>query len=126
MSINLHDRVTFVSRHNGQTPQQIHDMTRVVGVETVDELIEQTIPNSIRRSGDLKLPKPLSEYDYLKRLRTVAAKNKVFNSFIGQGYYGCVVPPVIQRNILENPGWYTAYTPYQADIAQGRVEALLN
>jgi len=126
MSINLHDRVTFVSRHNGQTPQQIHEMTRTVGVKTVDELIEQTIPNAIRRSGDLKLPQPLSEYDYLKRLRTVAAKNKVFNSFIGQGYYGCVVPPVIQRNILENPGWYTAYTPYQAEIAQGRLEALIN
>jgi len=126
MSINLHDRVTFVSRHNGQTSEQIHEMTRVIGVNSVDELIEQTVPNSIRRKGDLKLPQALTENDYLKRLRTVADKNKVYNSFIGQGYYNCVVPAVIQRNILENPGWYTAYTPYQAEIAQGRLEALIN
>ena len=114
MSINLHDRVSFVTRHNGPSPEQIEEMTRAIGVKSVDELIDQTIPASIRKQQDLMLPKPLNEYEYLNRLRGVAGRNKVFKSFIGQGYYNCVVPSVIQRNILENPGWYTAYTPYQA------------
>jgi glycine dehydrogenase len=126
MSINLNDRVQFVSRHNGQTPEQIKEMTREIGVNSVDELINQTIPSTIMRKGGMNLPAPLNEFEYLNRMRQVAAKNKVFNSFIGQGYYNCIVPSVILRNILENPGWYTAYTPYQAEIAQGRLEALIN
>ena len=126
MSINLNDRVSFVSRHNGQTPEQINEMMRQIGVKSVDELIEQTIPASIMRKGGMNLPNPLNEFEYLNRMRKVAAKNKVFTSFIGQGYYNCIVPNVILRNILENPGWYTAYTPYQAEIAQGRLEALIN
>jgi glycine dehydrogenase len=126
MSINLQDRVSFESRHNGQTPEQINEMIRIIGVNSVDELIDQTIPASIMRKGSMNLPAPLNEFEYLNRMRQVASKNKVFNSFIGQGYYNCIVPSVILRNILENPGWYTAYTPYQAEIAQGRLEALIN
>lgn len=101
-------------------------MAKYIGVESVDELINQTVPKAILKKKPLDLPEALNEFEYINRLRKIAAKNKVYNSFIGQGYYNCVVPAVIQRNILENPGWYTAYTPYQAEIAQGRLEALVN
>src|SRR5205823_3287803 len=97
-----------------------------LGFSSLDELIEATIPRRIRWREGLNLPKGLTELEVLTYFRALAAKNQVFRSFIGMGYSDCVTPPVIQRNILENPGWYTQYTPYQAEIAQGRLEALLN
>jgi glycine dehydrogenase len=116
----------FVNRHNGPSEQDINAMLRKINARSVDELIDQTIPAGIRLQQPLNLPDGLSEYAYHQHLRGIAAKNKLFKSYIGLGYYDTIVPPVIQRNILENPGWYTAYTPYQAEIAQGRLEALLN
>lgn len=126
MNINLNDRVAFERRHNGPDQTQIDDMLQTIGVSSLDQLIDQAIPAPIRKKRELNLPPALNEFEYLNHMKAVASKNKVFNSFIGQGYYNCVVPTVIQRNILENPGWYTAYTPYQAEIAQGRLEALIN
>ena len=96
------------------------------GANSIDELIDQTIPANIRLKNNLQLDEPLSEFEFVKHLNSIAAKNKVFKSYIGMGYYPSILPSVIQRNILENPGWYTQYTPYQAEIAQGRLEALLN
>ncbi|TND08786.1 MAG: glycine dehydrogenase [Bacteroidetes bacterium] len=116
----------FTRRHIGPSESDVEAMLRIIGVSSIDELIEQTIPASIRLKKPLQLPEGLTEFEYLKHLHTVGAKNKTFRSYIGLGYYGTIVPPVIQRNILENPGWYTAYTPYQAEISQGRLEALLN
>lgn len=101
-------------------------MIHAIGTTSLEALIEEAIPNKIRKTTPLNLPPALNEFEYLNHMSEVAKKNKVFNSFIGQGYYNCVVPTVIQRNILESPGWYTAYTPYQAEIAQGRLEALVN
>ncbi len=117
---------SFVSRHNGSNAQDIQAMLSKINAPSLDALIEQTVPAAIRLQAPLKLPPGMSEYAYLQHLRGLAAKNKLFNTFIGLGYYDTIVPPVIQRNILENPGWYTAYTPYQQEIAQGRLEALLN
>ena len=97
-----------------------------IGANSVDELIDQTVPAAIRLKKPLNLPDGMTEYQYHQHLRGIAAKNKVFKTYIGLGYYNAIVPAVIQRNILENPGWYTAYTPYQAEISQGRLEALLN
>jgi glycine dehydrogenase len=116
----------FVNRHNGPRENDINVMLQKIGANSVDELIDQTIPSAIRLKKPLNLPAGMSEYNYHKHLRTLAAKNTVYKTYIGLGYYNTIVPPVIQRNILENPGWYTAYTPYQAEIAQGRLEALLN
>ncbi|MBA4490814.1 aminomethyl-transferring glycine dehydrogenase [Paracoccus sp. S1E-3] len=112
-------------RHIGPSPAEMAEMLKAVGVSSLDQLIEQTVPASIRQASALEWA-PLSEAALLERMRGVAAKNKVMTSLIGQGYYGTVTPPAIQRNILENPAWYTAYTPYQPEIAQGRLEALLN
>ncbi len=112
-------------RHIGPSPAEMAEMLKAVGVSSLDQLIEQTVPASIRQASALEWA-PLSEAALLERMRAVAAKNKVMTSLIGQGYYGTVTPPAIQRNILENPAWYTAYTPYQPEIAQGRLEALLN
>lgn len=112
-------------RHIGPSPAEMEEMLAAVGVATLDELIDQTIPASIRQSTALDWA-PLAEHKLLQRMTQVAAKNRVMVSLIGQGYYGTVTPPAIQRNILENPAWYTAYTPYQPEIAQGRLEALLN
>ena len=112
-------------RHIGPSPVEMEEMLAVVGVRTLDELIDQTVPPSIRQSKPLPWA-PLAEHELLAKMKEVGAKNRVMTSLIGQGYYGTVTPPAIQRNILENPGWYTAYTPYQAEIAQGRLEALLN
>lgn len=117
---------TFASRHIGPSAKEEAKMLEFIGVKSLDELINQTVPDQIRLKNKLALAEGLSEFEYLKHLKTVGQKNKVFKSYIGQGYYGTIVPPVIQRNILENPGWYTAYTPYQAEIAQGRLEGLLN
>lgn len=112
-------------RHIGPSPSEMEEMLRVVGVSSLDQLIEETVPASIRQETPLDWA-PLAEHELLARMREVAAKNRVMTSLIGQGYYGTVTPPAIQRNILENPAWYTAYTPYQPEIAQGRLEALLN
>ena len=101
-------------------------MLKAIGLKSIDDLIKEAIPAPILKKKALNLPPSLNEFEYLNRMQKVADKNKVFKSFIGQGYYNCVVPTVIQRNIMENPGWYTAYTPYQAEIAQGRLEALIN
>jgi glycine dehydrogenase len=116
----------FVSRHNGPREQDVKAMLKKIGVNSVEELIEQTVPANIRLKKPLNVAPAMSEYQYLKHLKALGKKNKVFRSYIGLGYYNTILPPVIQRNILENPGWYTAYTPYQAEIAQGRLEAILN
>ena len=116
----------FVNRHNGPRENDVKAMLEIIGAGSVDELIDHTIPAAIRLKKPLNLPDGLTEYQYHKHLRGVAAKNKVFKTYIGLGYYNTIVPPVVQRNVLENPGWYTAYTPYQAEISQGRLEALLN
>ncbi|MCI5086997.1 MAG: aminomethyl-transferring glycine dehydrogenase, partial [Rhodovulum sp.] len=113
-------------RHIGPSPEEMADMFQVVGVETLDQLIDQTVPASIRQAEPLDFGAPKSERELLWHMRQVAKKNKVFTTMIGQGFYGTVTPPAIQRNILENPAWYTAYTPYQPEISQGRLEALLN
>ncbi len=126
MQVDLNERVTFEERHNAPSDQERKDMLSTLGLGSIEELIGLTVPENIRLKNPISLPAALNENEYLKRAKELASKNKVFTSFIGQGYYNCVVPPVILRNILENPGWYTAYTPYQAEIAQGRLEALLN
>ena len=116
----------FVDRHNGPNKEQVKKMLAKVGVNTIDELIDQIIPDSIRSKRPLKVDRAVSEFRYLKDLKKIASKNKVFRSYIGLGYSGTIIPSVNLRNVLENPGWYTAYTPYQAEISQGRLEALLN
>ena len=116
----------FVNRHNGPRENDVKAMLDIIGAGSVDELIDHTIPAAIRLKKPLNLPYGLTEYQYHKHLRGVAAKNKIFKTYIGLGYYNTIVPSVVQRNVLENPGWYTAYTPYQAEISQGRLEALLN
>ena len=116
----------FVTRHNGSNAQDVQAMLDMINAPTLDALIDQTVPAAIRLQQPLKLADGMSEHEFLEHLRGIAAKNKLYKSYIGLGYYGTVLPAVIQRNVLENPGWYTAYTPYQAEIAQGRLEALLN
>jgi glycine dehydrogenase len=113
-------------RHIGPSPQEMAYMLGVLGVDSLDALIDQTIPKAIRQDKPLDFGKPMSESELLHHMREVAGRNKVLTSLIGQGYHGTVTPPAIQRNILENPAWYTAYTPYQPEISQGRLEALLN
>ncbi|MGB2428253.1 MAG: aminomethyl-transferring glycine dehydrogenase [Akkermansiaceae bacterium] len=116
----------FCSRHVGSVGQVRESLIRELGYDRIDHLIDDAVPSNIRGGEPLDLPEALSETAALEKLRSIMGKNKVLKSYIGQGYSGTIVPPVIQRNILENPGWYTAYTPYQAEIAQGRLEALLN
>ncbi len=116
----------FVNRHIGPDSLEIETMLKTIGCKSLDELINQTVPKKIRLKDSLELGEAMSETELLNNLNELADKNKVFKSFIGLGYYGTITPNVILRNILENPGWYTAYTPYQAEIAQGRLEALLN
>lgn len=113
-------------RHIGPSPSEMEEMLKVVGVASLDELIDETVPVSIRQNGKLQLDDAMTERDALHHMEAVIGQNKVLTSLIGQGYHGTMTPPVIQRNILENPAWYTAYTPYQPEIAQGRLEALLN
>ncbi len=123
------DRVepgSFPSRHIGPNADEAIAMLKELGFKDIDELIGAAVPKNIRLEGDLDLPENASEAEALAELRTIARKNKVTRSYLGAGYYGTITPPVIQRNILENPGWYTAYTPYQAELAQGRLEALVN
>ncbi len=116
----------FSIRHIGPRDEDIKEMLNAIGSSSVDQLIDETIPESIRLKNGLTLDDAMSEQEYLQHINELGKKNKVFKSYIGLGYHPTVLPPVIQRNILENPGWYTAYTPYQAEIAQGRLEALLN
>lgn len=125
MLIDLNSVEQFENRHQGKTQQEIDAMCNSIGVSNLDELIDQTIPSNIRAQSALNLPKGLSEVQFQEKISALAAKNKVYKSFIGCGYYDTVLPKVVQRNILENPSWYTAYTPYQAEIAQGRLEMLL-
>ncbi|MGY3214254.1 aminomethyl-transferring glycine dehydrogenase [Mucilaginibacter sp. HD30] len=126
MILNTSYQERFEGRHIAPNETDTTSMLKVTGAATLDELIEQTIPQKIRLKAPLNLPAAKSEFAYLRDLKQTASKNKVFKSYIGQGYYDVIVPGVIQRNILENPGWYTQYTPYQAEIAQGRLQALLN
>ncbi len=116
----------FVKRHNGPREHEVKAMLETIGVSSLDQLIEMTIPASIRTKNAMKLPEGMNEYQYLQHLTKLAAKNQIFRTYIGLGYYNTITPAVIIRNILENPGWYTSYTPYQAEISQGRLEALLN
>src|SRR5450432_2360583 len=116
----------FSRRHIGPNEHEAAQMLKTIGIETLDELIDKTVPLSIRSKTALDIPGPVSEHQYLKELKQVAEKNKVFKSYIGQGYYNTITPSVILRNVFENPGWYTQYTPYQAEISQGRLESLLN
>src|SRR5437016_687334 len=120
------DLNSFARRHIGPSEAEVAEMLNELGFEGLDLLINAAVPKNIRLDRQLKLPEAKSEAEALAELRAISRKNKVARSFIGAGYYDCITPPVIQRNILENPGWYTAYTPYQAEIAQGRLEALLN
>ncbi len=126
MSLNIHYQENFKDRHIAPNEADTEAMLQTVGVNSIDELIDQTIPASIRLKQGLNLPEAKSEVDYLNNLKQTASLNKVFKSFIGQGYYDTITPGVILRNVFENPGWYTQYTPYQAEIAQGRLQALLN
>jgi glycine dehydrogenase len=116
----------FASRHIGPDETETTQMLAAIGVDSLDELVGKTVPAGIRLDKKLDVPSPMSEYEYLTELKKIANKNKVFKSYIGQGYYDTITPSVILRNLFENPGWYTQYTPYQAEIAQGRLESLLN
>ena len=116
---------SFVQRHIGPNESETAEMLQMLKLTNIDRLIEKTISLSIRLPQPLQLPAPVSEYEYIKELREIAQKNILFKTFIGQGYYNTITPSVIQRNLFENPGWYTQYTPYQAEISQGRLESLL-
>ncbi len=118
--------LNFAYRHIGPRDSEIPGMLEKIGIKTMEELIGRTIPKAIRLENQLRLPEPMSEYEYLNHIRKIGSRNKMFRSFIGQGYYGVAPLSVIIRNVLENPSWYTSYTPYQAEISQGRLEALLN
>ncbi|MBV21306.1 MAG: glycine dehydrogenase (aminomethyl-transferring) [Planctomycetaceae bacterium] len=122
--VSRHD--SFVQRHIALSDEDVQGMLKEVGVDSLDALVDETLPASIRMQGDLNLGPPRSEHGLLQELRLIAAKNQCYKSYIGMGYSPCLVPAVIQRNVLENPSWYTQYTPYQAEISQGRLEALLN
>lgn len=126
MSFLERQATEFQRRHIGPDEAQMQEMLRLIGVSGLDELIDSTVPAEIRMTGELDLPAAMSEHEYLQHIKEVSLQNKVFKNYIGQGYYDTITPSVILRNIFENPGWYTQYTPYQAEIAQGRLESLLN
>ena len=117
---------SFARRHIGPSAVEIAAMLETLGFQDLDALADAAIPKEIRLRRPLELPAARGEHQVLADLKEMAGQNQVFRSFIGMGYHDCITPPVIQRNVLENPGWYTPYTPYQAEIAQGRLEALLN
>ena len=125
-SVSAADAMSFIPRHIGPSAADVAAMLELLGYESLDELIDATVPAGIRLRRPLAIHAPMSEHQALSNLRVIAKRNQVCRSYLGLGYSDCITPPVIQRNILENPGWYTAYTPYQAEIAQGRLEALLN
>ncbi len=116
----------FIKRHNGPRPEETGAMLEKIGVSSIDQLIDETVPAAIRLKEPMKLGNGMNEYEYINHIKAIGAKNKIYKSYIGLGYYNTITPGVILRNILENPGWYTSYTPYQAEISQGRLEALLN
>src|SRR3989339_228526 len=116
----------FVDRHVGVSENDVKKMCSVIGVSSLDELIDKTVPASIRLKEKVQIEAAQTETEFLQSLKELSLKNKLFKNYIGLGYYPSITPGVIQRNILENPGWYTQYTPYQAEISQGRLEALLN
>ena len=122
----LEMRGNFINRHIGPNQQQIREMLAELGLNDLEDIIQQAIPENILNQEPLKLTETISERAVIKHLRNMRSRNKVFTSMIGMGYYDTVMPAVIKRNVLENPGWYTAYTPYQAEVSQGRLEALLN
>jgi glycine dehydrogenase len=126
MAINWKHVDPFPQRHIGPDEADQQHMLKTLGLSSLDELISQTVPASIRMSGRLELPAGKGEFELLEELRVIAGQNQLFRSYIGMGYSDCITPPVVLRNVLQNPGWYTAYTPYQAEVAQGRLEALLN
>ncbi|MHA8050866.1 aminomethyl-transferring glycine dehydrogenase [Aquirufa sp. ROCK-SH2] len=123
---NFKYREDFSLRHNNSDPTDISEMLKTIGVDSLETLIQQTVPSKIRLKNPLRLPNPKTEFEFLRDFKAIMGQNKIFKSHIGLGYYDTIVPSVILRNILENPSWYTAYTPYQAEIAQGRLEMLLN
>jgi glycine dehydrogenase len=116
----------FVRRHIGPSPEEQSEMLKAMGLASLDTLVSETVPATIRMAKPLALPAGLTEAALLERARELGAKNEVWRSYLGMGYSDCLTPPVTLRNIIQNPGWYTQYTPYQAEIAQGRLEALLN
>ncbi|MEI9946017.1 MAG: hypothetical protein WDN26_17575 [Chitinophagaceae bacterium] len=116
----------FIPRHIGPNEHDSKQMLKTIGAATLQELIGQTVPAGIRMNHTLNIPPSMSEHEYLQHIKEISLRNKVFKNYIGQGYYETIVPSVILRNVFENPGWYTQYTPYQAEIAQGRLESLLN
>jgi glycine dehydrogenase len=116
----------FAGRHIGIDDTSVKEMLKVIGVNSLSELVQKTVPANIRMNHELKLPEAMSEYEYLQHIKNISLKNKIFKNYIGQGYYDTITPSVILRNVFENPGWYTQYTPYQAEISQGRLESLLN
>src|SRR5690606_15459962 len=122
----IHYQEKFETRHIGSSADETESMLAAIGLSAIDQLLVESLPASIRMTRPLPLPPAMSEAAYLKKIAAIGDQNRVFKSYIGQGYYGTVLPAVIQRNIFENPGWYTQYTPYQAEIAQGRLQALLN
>ena len=122
----MNTHTDFASRHIGPQGEKRREMLGSLGYETLEELIADIVPADIRMKAPLDLPAAKSETEALEELRSILGKNKILKSFIGQGYYGTITPSVILRNVLENPGWYTAYTPYQPEIAQGRLEMLMN
>src|SRR5512132_494390 len=126
MSFDWKSVDSFSARHIGPDAREREEMLQTIGVSSVDALVDATVPKDIRLVRPLRLPQAKEEFEALEELRAIGAQNQLFRSYIGTGYSDCITPPVIQRNVLENPGWYTAYTPYQAEIAQGRLEALLN
>ncbi len=126
MALNLHFTDAFARRHIGPDDQELALMLQALGVGTLDELIDQAVPRAIRQEKPLRLPPGKTEFELLAEAQGLASQNQIFRSYLGMGYSDCITPPVILRNVLENPGWYTQYTPYQAEIAQGRLEALLN
>ncbi len=126
MNVFEQQQYEFAGRHIGPNEQEAKEMLQTIGLDNLDALIDKTVPAAIRIKSPLKLPVAQTEFEYLHELKTIAAKNKVFKTYIGQGYYNTITPSVILRNVFENPGWYTQYTPYQAEISQGRLESLLN
>ena len=123
---DLEQNDRFIHRHIGPSKNEITQMLDKLGMSSLDELIDKVVPDSIRMSGELELPDSRTETDVLNQLRGMAERNQLAKSMIGMGYHNTILPGVIQRNLLENPGWYTAYTPYQPEVSQGRLEALLN
>ncbi len=126
MSIFQQQSREFISRHIGPSEKETKQMLKTIGAASIDELMSSTVPPAIRMKKSLDLPAAMSEHEYLQHIKEVSLKNKVFKNYIGQGYYDTITPSVILRNVFENPGWYTQYTPYQAEISQGRLESLLN